>query len=201
MEQLRTGAKNSQTVLREWKECSALAKKMNHLRKVNQSTTAGDLHPAWCPAVCPHQPHWAYARDFPKESKRANKEFGERESCTFLATKLCSKIGCVCRQQLVLMSGGKEKIQGKVGAPRRERQRSLLFLTFTDAANTGRCKRLYLGGSVQTNRQPAYTEYICKSGDGDVPSAAAPACTTRLMELTAPCLPSCFVWGLSAGCS
>jgi len=80
-------SKNSQVVLREGKERSALAKKMNHLCKGNQSTTAEDLHPSWCPAVCPHQPQWGYVRDYPKESKRASREFGEGESCTFLATQ------------------------------------------------------------------------------------------------------------------
>lgn len=50
-------SQNSQVVLREWKERSALAKKMNHLCEVNQSTTAGDLHPAWCSAACPYSPN------------------------------------------------------------------------------------------------------------------------------------------------
>lgn len=104
---------------------------------------------------------------------KASREGGEGQPCAFLAAKPHGKTSWVCREQVGVDEWRrrikKNKTQGKVGAPRRQRQRSLLFLTFTDAANAAVCERFYPGESVQANRRLAYTEYICKAGGRGCP--------------------------------
>lgn len=71
-------SQNSQVVLREWKERSALAKKMNHLCEVNQSTTAGDLHPAWCLVQRAHTaPMGLHERLLKKKAREQTKSLGQ----------------------------------------------------------------------------------------------------------------------------